>query len=117
MIFDPKTHLTLVLRWIRFPFPYHPEVFQGKAQIQLEVVLADASVEDLPESELTFDNAKGMLYFGAEVGFRRLNQIQKPARGGTANFVQPSAIADQSVAAQNHQEHVPGLDVVGFALK
>ena len=79
MIVDHKTYETLVLRWIRYPFPYHPEVCQGKKQLQLEVVLADTSVEDLPESELTFDDPKGMLHFGAEVGFRRLNQIQNPA--------------------------------------
>ena len=28
---------------------------------------------------MTFDDPKGMLHPGAEVGFRRLNQIQKPA--------------------------------------
>ena len=60
-------------------FPYHPEVGQSKEKLQLEVVLADTSVENLPESELTFDYPKGMLHFGAEVGLRRLNQIQKPA--------------------------------------
>ena len=40
---------------------------------------ADALVEDLPEAKLTFDDPKGMLHFGGEVGVRRLNQIQKPA--------------------------------------
>ena len=39
----------------------------------------DATVEDLPEAKLTFDDPKGLLNFGAEVGFRRLNQIKKPA--------------------------------------
>jgi hypothetical protein len=40
---------------------------------------ADALVEDLPEAKLTFDDPKGKPHFGAKVGFRRLNQIQKPA--------------------------------------
>lgn len=36
-------------------------------------------VEDLPESKLSFNDPKGILHFGAEVDFRRLIQIQKPA--------------------------------------
>jgi hypothetical protein len=39
----------------------------------------DASVEDLPKAQLTFDDTKGMLHFGSEAGFRRLNQVQMPA--------------------------------------
>ena len=52
---------------------------QGKEQLQFEVVLTDAPVEDLPEAKLAFDDPKGMFHFGAEVGLRRLNQIQKRA--------------------------------------
>jgi len=59
--------------------PDHPEICQSKEQLQFEVVFADTPVEDLPEAKLTFNDPKGMLHFGSEVGFRRLNQIQKPA--------------------------------------
>ena len=59
--------------------PACEHVRQGKEQLQLEVVLADASIEDLSEAELTFDDPKGMFHFGPEVGLCRLNQIQKPA--------------------------------------
>ena len=68
-----------MLRWTGYPLPHHLEVGEGKEQLQFEVVHADTSVEALPESDLTFDVPKGMVHFGAERGFRRLNQIQKPA--------------------------------------
>jgi len=73
-----KIHQTLVLRRIRYSPPYHPEICQGKELLQFYVVLADASVEHLPDPKLAFDDPNGILHFGPEVGFRRLNQIQKP---------------------------------------
>jgi hypothetical protein len=36
-------------------------------------------MEDLPQATLTFNDSKGMLHFGAEVGLCHLNQIHKPA--------------------------------------
>jgi hypothetical protein len=60
---------------IRYSLPYHPEDCQGKEQLQLEVVLADSSIEDLPESKLTFDDdPKGIIRFVAEVGFAVSNR-------------------------------------------
>ena len=71
MIFDLKAYEALVLDRIRYSLPYHPEVCQGKDNLQFWVVLADASIEDFPESKLTFDDPKKMLHFGAEVGLDR----------------------------------------------
>ena len=57
------------------PFPYHPEVCKGKEQLQPQVVLSDDSIEDLSESDLLFDDSKGMFNFGKDVGFRRLSTL------------------------------------------
>jgi hypothetical protein len=78
-IIDLYVYLSLVLRWFRYPFPCNPEICQDKKQLRFEVVLADTPVEDFPEAKLTFNDPKEMPHFGAEVCFRRFNQIQKLA--------------------------------------
>ena len=77
MVLGLKIPSTLELRWIRSSLPSPLAICQGKQQLQFEVVRARALVEHLPEAKLAFDDPKGMLNFGAEVGFRRLNQFQK----------------------------------------
>lgn len=58
-----------------YPFPCRLKLCQGKEKLLLQVVLADASLEELPESKVTFDDPKGMLHFRVEVGLRHLNEI------------------------------------------
>ena len=65
------------LEWIvvlRFSRVLH---IGGKQQLEFEVVLADASVEDLAKAKLAFDDPKGMLHLGPEVGFHRPHQFKK----------------------------------------
>jgi hypothetical protein len=61
---------------------FAPEPFKDlpiQRQPQHELVVANASIEDLPKAKLKVDDPKGMPHVGAKGGFRRLNQIQKPS--------------------------------------
>jgi hypothetical protein len=71
------THLSYRLHIARTTLAHHPQIGKSKQHLELEVILLDASVEDLPESKLAFDDPEWMLHLRSEMGFGALHQLEQ----------------------------------------
>lgn len=75
--FWPATHAHSSLRSLKNLSSGHSQIAQGKQRDQLSGVPGQSFVTNLGETELPFDNSKGMLHFGSHAGLHLLSLVQQ----------------------------------------